>query len=240
MPFKKKILIVSDFDGTCYDNKLYQDNINRAKEQEFESIAEFKTELGSTSEQVKNKILSIKQERNITSSQVVISILGHENWGRIRVTTNWYSLIRDQCNINMILMALPKNCKLVIASHTCQRLIRFALNMNNDYFHIYGSQELGCYKPDLNFFKRICEFEKVHPSQCIYIGDRIEYDIFPAKKSGYMGAILTQGKVVEIITVLSNLIRTETFSSFKSLVTKMSLESLTNLNNNYGDDNDRD
>jgi putative hydrolase of the HAD superfamily len=49
---------------------------------------------------------------------------------------------------------------------------------------LYTSKELGCEKPDLNFFKMIATDLRVRPDECVMIGNSYTNDVFPAKKFG--------------------------------------------------------
>ena len=53
------------------------------------------------------------------------------------------------------------------------------------YFKFLGiSEDIGFEKPDTRFFTTILERTSVQPAEAIMIGDRIDFDILPAKKIG--------------------------------------------------------
>ena len=217
MPFKEKILIVSDFDGSFYNKQLYQNQIRTSKGKEYELIARLNTSLGNKAEDVKKTIIAQAQTLKITSSQVVLSVLTHEQWVTARLLTTWYNEL-DLIDLLKVKDRMPGNCRLAIASHTPSQIVSFAFKHKAN-FPIYGPAELGSYKPNLNFFRAVAELEDVPVSQCIYIGDKPEYDIYPAQKAGYMGAILVPNQALRAIQRLSSLAKKENIiSSFKELI----------------------
>ncbi|MCX6252813.1 MAG: HAD family hydrolase [Bacteroidetes bacterium] len=55
----------------------------------------------------------------------------------------------------------------------------------DQYFQYFiTSKEIGAEKPDLKFFKTVCEQIGFPPEKCLMIGDKYEKDIVGAKKSG--------------------------------------------------------
>lgn len=227
MPFSETILIVSDFDGSFYNSASHQKQIDSAKETEFELIARLNTKLGHTTEQVKSKILAIKQGSRITSSEAILTALSHDQWLTVRLVTTWYHELRLQ--IESILGYLPANCKFVIGSHTPKRLIQLAFNLNQDRFPIYGPEILGCCKPSGHFFKRIASIEEVPTDQCLYIGDRLIYDYLGPIRAGYAGAILTNGRAVQDIAGIGELIeQADDLKSFQEAAARESWLSLQN------------
>jgi len=217
MPFKEKILIVSDFDGSFYNKQLYQNQIRTSKGKEYELIARLNTSLGNKAEDVKKTIIAQAQTLKITSSQVVLSVLTHEQWVTARLLTTWYNVL-DLLDLIEIKNSMPSNCQLAIASHTPSQIVSFAFKHKAN-FPIYGPAEIGSYKPNPIFFKAVAELENVPVSQCIYIGDKPEYDIWPAQKTGYMGTILAPNQALQAIQRLSDLaFSAKSISSFKELI----------------------
>lgn len=58
---------------------------------------------------------------------------------------------------------------------------------------IASSASWGIEKPDPAFFARICDEAGAPPSQIAYIGDRIDNDIAPAKRTGMFAVFIRRG-----------------------------------------------
>ena len=57
------------------------------------------------------------------------------------------------------------------------------------YFEVWGvSDDLGIDKPDPRIFAHAIEAAGVEPSRAVMVGDRLDYDVRPAKQAG-MGAV---------------------------------------------------
>lgn len=56
-----------------------------------------------------------------------------------------------------------------------------------------SSASLGAAKPDPSFFTRLCERVRVMPGQALYVGDRLDLDVRPARAAGLRTAHLRRG-----------------------------------------------
>ena len=65
------------------------------------------------------------------------------------------------------------------------------LNLPVDF--IVTSDDLGAEKPDVAFFERLIETQRIEPSSTAYVGDRFENDVLPAQKAGLRGVLLRRG-----------------------------------------------
>ena len=62
------------------------------------------------------------------------------------------------------------------------------------YFDVVvASAEAGCAKPDLEIFTMALEKAKCEPAQAFMVGDRLDNDIYPAKKLGMKTVWVRQG-----------------------------------------------
>jgi FMN phosphatase YigB (HAD superfamily) len=52
-----------------------------------------------------------------------------------------------------------------------------ATNLRSYFSNIFISSEMGCQKPDLEYFDIVLDKIKANPSECVIIGDRLESDI---------------------------------------------------------------
>lgn len=65
------------------------------------------------------------------------------------------------------------------------------LDLPTDF--IATSDDWGVQKPDVAFFERVIDAAPVPADQILYVGDRIDNDITPAKKSGLKTAYIQRG-----------------------------------------------
>lgn len=59
--------------------------------------------------------------------------------------------------------------------------------------YLASSASWGVEKPDPAFFKRIIDLTKLEPGQIVYVGDRLDNDILPAKALGIKTVFLERG-----------------------------------------------
>mgnify|MGYP003584444509 FL=1 len=71
------------------------------------------------------------------------------------------------------------------------RLERFGIL--DDFEIIISSTDIGLSKPDIRIFQLAVEQANIEPSQAIYVGDRVDNDIIPAKKLGMRTIRMRQG-----------------------------------------------
>ncbi|MBN1593867.1 MAG: HAD-IA family hydrolase [Candidatus Coatesbacteria bacterium] len=58
--------------------------------------------------------------------------------------------------------------------------------------HIVISDEVELHKPDLALYRKACELAGAHPTMVALVGDRLDWDIVPAKQLGMMGILSRQ------------------------------------------------
>jgi HAD superfamily hydrolase (TIGR01549 family) len=58
---------------------------------------------------------------------------------------------------------------------------------------VSSSEELGVAKPDPAFFARLAALTGRAPNECVYVGDRVDYDIVPAAEAGLAPVFLRRG-----------------------------------------------
>ena len=65
------------------------------------------------------------------------------------------------------------------------------------YFDVVmASAEAGCAKPDMRIFKMALQKAKCEPNEAVMVGDRLDNDIFPAKKLGMKTVWVRQGYAI--------------------------------------------
>jgi putative hydrolase of the HAD superfamily len=88
------------------------------------------------------------------------------------------------------------NMKIVLMSNGLavkqyEKILRMKIGIFMDY--IFISEEISFNKPDLEFFKIILEKINVEPNEVLYVGDRLDHDIFPANKIGIHSVLIHRG-----------------------------------------------
>ncbi len=88
--------------------------------------------------------------------------------------------------VNTVLKILNKEYKLGIIANQPDFIIPFLKNLNiYPYFNaIYISDMVNIRKPDLDIFRMALNEQRVNPEEAVYIGNRIDHDIFPAMQLG--------------------------------------------------------
>jgi FMN phosphatase YigB (HAD superfamily) len=65
--------------------------------------------------------------------------------------------------------------------------------MNLPFEYIGSSEEWGVEKPSPAFFARIVQVSSVTPREIVYVGDRVDNDVLPAKAAGMVSVFLRRG-----------------------------------------------
>jgi HAD superfamily hydrolase (TIGR01549 family) len=55
------------------------------------------------------------------------------------------------------------------------------------------SADLGVEKPSPSFFQKVCEAAGAPAAEVLYVGDRLDNDVFPAKSAGLQTALIRRG-----------------------------------------------
>ncbi|KII00176.1 haloacid dehalogenase [Streptomonospora alba] len=66
-----------------------------------------------------------------------------------------------------------------------------AMDLPADRIHV--SEDWGVAKPDPAFFSRVVEVTGATPADILYVGDRLDNDVLPAKRAGLRAALLRRG-----------------------------------------------
>lgn len=94
-----------------------------------------------------------------------------------------------------VLARLHKKYKIGIIANqsggTVRRMLRMGILDNIDL--VYSSAEMGMSKPSVEFFRSALKAAECSPERSVMVGDRLDNDIFPAKKAGMMAVRLRQG-----------------------------------------------
>ncbi|MFC4866981.1 HAD family hydrolase [Streptomonospora arabica] len=66
-----------------------------------------------------------------------------------------------------------------------------AMDLPADRIHV--SEDWGVSKPDPAFFARVVDAAGATPAEILYVGDRLDNDVLPAKRAGLRAALLRRG-----------------------------------------------
>ena len=118
--------------------------------------------------------------------------LGEEGWTRVRGTidrelqANYFRYNLPMLGIEDVLEKLSSSYRLGIAANQVSAC-RQALEQTGliSYFGVIGlSAQMGLSKPSLEFYRHLLGEAGCRPSEAIMVGDRIDFDVRPAKEVG--------------------------------------------------------
>jgi len=117
----------------------------------------------------------------------------------------WKSVIAPNETIHNIIERLKGHCRIVLGSNTDPIHYARSLEVQEALRHFDDallSYELGCCKPDLEFFRRGLEVLSVPPQDCVFIDDRSE-NVEAARSLGFIGIrFLSQQQLESELTAL--------------------------------------
>jgi len=80
-----------------------------------------------------------------------------------------------------------------IAGNQTARAGRLLQELNLPADFIVTSDDLGAEKPQVSFFTQLVQRQGLVPAETVYVGDRFENDILPARQAGLRGVLLRRG-----------------------------------------------
>jgi HAD superfamily hydrolase (TIGR01549 family) len=80
-----------------------------------------------------------------------------------------------------------------IAGNQTTRAGRFLRELNLPCDILATSDDWGAAKPDVAFFRKLIEVSGHRPGEILYVGDRLDYDIPPARAAGLHTAAIRRG-----------------------------------------------
>jgi HAD superfamily hydrolase (TIGR01549 family) len=80
-----------------------------------------------------------------------------------------------------------------IAGNQTTRAGQFIRELNLPADFVVTSDDLGAEKPSVAFFEKVMELVDAEPHEVVYVGDRYENDILPAKEAGMVTALILRG-----------------------------------------------
>lgn len=98
-------------------------------------------------------------------------------------------------DVKSLLQQLSQNFHLAVIANQDKNLKKRLeiFGILDEFEILVSSTEVGLYKPDIRIFQYALEQAGIQPSRAIYIGDRVDNDIIPAKKLGMRTVRILQG-----------------------------------------------
>lgn len=130
-----------------------------------------------------------------------------EQWTRIRcVAWNPNRYISPDPEICLIINKLSGRYRVAFATNSPIEIGRRILTIIGIRSRLcFGPENLGCSKPDPQFYAAVAKLIDVDPAYCVSIGDREFSDGPPALEAGYAGAIIVPGSRDELLRIAPQL-----------------------------------
>ncbi len=207
----EELIAVIDVDETLYTNPPYT---RFRSQQELEEAARIlDVDLATVTAMIttKHEELRCTLDREVTRTETVCALgITSAAWDEVRYRTwqpeQWLSSDPGLCEAvrTFQLQTGMKVCFATNAPGEKGRKTLQVLGFSEDSFLYFCPENLGCLKPDFQFFSRIAEKLEVLPIQCLAIGDRQMSDIDPAIAAGFSCGFVVQGRD-DFLGVLSTL-----------------------------------
>ena len=194
--------VLFDLDDTLYDSSSFAD---RARREAIKMMID--SGLNATEEEAYNILQRIIKQKgsNYTKhfDDLVKAIMGHyepriTTMGIITYHNVKFALLRPYPDTIKTLIELKKmGLKLGVITDGItikqwEKLIRLGIV---DFFDdVITSEEFGLGKPNIEFFEYGIKKMNLNPDETIYVGDRVDRDIIPAKKVGMRTIRILEGK----------------------------------------------
>jgi len=194
--------VLFDLDDTLYDSSSFAD---RARREAIKMMID--SGLNATEEEAYNILQRIIKQKgsNYTKhfDDLVKAIMGHYEpriitMGIITYHNVKFALLRPYPDTIKTLIELKKmGLKLGVITDGItikqwEKLIRLGIV---DFFDdVITSEEFGLGKPNIEFFEYGINKMNLNPDETIYVGDRVDRDIIPAKKVGMRTIRILEGK----------------------------------------------
>ena len=132
------------------------------------------------------------------SNSAVFSSLGKASdfWQHTFESLDLASVLQPDPEVSKALVRLSEVMPVSIFTNFKPQKIQSVLQIlgiRRDIFtHILSGDDVSRRKPDLEGFKKMVEMSDLPPDQLIYVGDRVDVDIKPAKSVGMLTCLLWQ------------------------------------------------
>jgi putative hydrolase of the HAD superfamily len=198
--------IFFDFGSTIADE-------SKAEEIYFKDILEVFSKHGINKylEEVVERSKGLIANRNVKTHRELFSLLckelGIPEQARIEFLNKWtavyytkfWKLYPDVINA-LEYMNNKYNCAILANQEAyVKKLIYDSFKIDKYFKYIFLSGEIGLQKPDLRFFKFALEKAGCKPHEAAYVGDRIDFDIRPAKEIGMLTFLIKRKALFSIL-----------------------------------------
>jgi len=190
MNWKNKIkLLCWDLDGTLYPNNLelkkYVDSLIITTVANKHNLTP-----ADAKEKIKQKVSKLKSTTKTLDS---LGIDGKKFFTNIWDTVNLSLYIKKNPELaNKFKKSSIQNA--IFTNSNTNKNVKNKLNLigidPNNFSFIMTSTQLGFSKPDIRVFEEIIKKSSLQPNEILYIGDRDNVDIIPAKKAGLKTCIV--------------------------------------------------
>ncbi|MDE7288097.1 MAG: HAD family hydrolase [Oscillospiraceae bacterium] len=100
--------------------------------------------------------------------------------------------------VKEVIESLRKKYKVFIASNTDNDVLDEVMTRNNiNVDKVYTSENLKCYKPNLNFFRQILADSGFAPQEVLFVGDSVRDDIIGPKSAGIKSVLVCRSGIPE-------------------------------------------
>ncbi|WP_423791917.1 TIGR02253 family HAD-type hydrolase [Methanocaldococcus indicus] len=194
--------VIFDLDDTLYNSSEF---VNIARREAIKSMIDAGLDVDfNTAWEILNKIIKDKGSNyGKHFDDLVKAILGYYNpmiitTGIITYHNVKVALLRPYPDVIKTLIELKKmDLKLAVLTDGLtikqwEKLIRLGIHLFFD--EVVTSEEFGLGKPHIEFFKYGLKKLNLKPKEVIYVGDRVDRDIKPAKALGMITVRILKGK----------------------------------------------
>jgi len=188
----KQKLIVFDIDGTLYRSDDYERELHK---EIVELLAE---KLGCSTEEVKAKLRALRKETpSISWCLIKLGINLKEFYEELARRANPSKYIREAKDVKALLGKL-KEAGFKLAAHTnsgraLALKVLGALGINPSMFDIMVTSDDAEPKPSPDGYLKILGLAGITAEEAVYVGDRYDVDLKPAKKLGIRTVIVGKG-----------------------------------------------
>lgn len=203
--------ILFDLDGTLYRCPEYIQDGEHGEIRALAQLWEMTSQRAGERLNTARENLRKETGRSAGRGQTVLSF---------GIPQEWWNKIRNECydpekflrpwpGLKERIETLLKYFHIAVVSNSPTQITKRVLSMIGlgelmDRFVVLGGDD-ALPKPDLDIYQKAAMRLKTNPAQCLSIGDRIEYDAWPAMRVG-MGAVIVEG-MADLIQFLDGMIQ---------------------------------
>jgi len=204
---------VLDVDDTCYSSPAYKAHQREVKYAKLGELMGLSPEAAKQAVKDCKKDLQARHNRSIALTETIIELgITAQQWIDLRQNNLQPELhiCPDQEFVNLISRA-AKRYVVAFATNSPEKLGRRILGrigiIPEDHgCYFLGTDTVGLYKPNPEFFLAACNLMKVLPQVCVSIGNRLHTDCHPALEAGFAGSIHVPEGREQTVTFLKQIL----------------------------------